>query len=131
MPNVPLQCLIKSLLSACWPSPLPRAGSGSAVNNVKSAEESVKILSNFQKLKEAVKSNTVVQKGIEAWKATEPARDLVKQGKAIDFAVNQIYTEEDMLRLAAMVASLLDPTGVASVVSSYSYAKCNKLIALR
>ena len=106
------------------------AGGGGAAGKVKSAEESAKILSDFQKLKEAIKSNAIVQKGIEAWKATEPARDLYKQGKAVDFAINQVYTEEDMLRLAALVASLIDPTGVAGVISAYSYAKCSKLIAL-
>jgi hypothetical protein len=36
-------------------------------------------------------------------------------------------TPEDMVRVAAQIAALLDPTGVADVVGSYTYPKCSKI----
>ena len=36
-------------------------------------------------------------------------------------------TEEDMIRFAAQIAALLDPSGVANTVAAYTYPKCSKL----
>ena len=36
-------------------------------------------------------------------------------------------TPLDMVRMAAELASLLDPTGIADVVKSYSYPTCDKI----
>lgn len=99
------------------------SGAASAASDVGSLTE------KFNQLKEAAKNSAVIQQGLQAWKDTEGARMLIKAGQAIDFST-QIYTEEDMLRLSALVASIVDPTGVASVVAAYSYAKCSKLVAL-
>jgi hypothetical protein len=38
-----------------------------------------------------------------------------------------VPTEEDIARLAAMIASLADPSGVTGVVAAYTYPKCSKL----
>ena len=38
-------------------------------------------------------------------------------------------TQEDMIRLAAILASVLDPTGIANVIASYAYPTCNKLFS--
>ena len=37
-------------------------------------------------------------------------------------------TPADMVRLAAKIASLTDPTGASDVVASYSYPKCSDMI---
>ena len=40
-----------------------------------------------------------------------------------------VMTEADYIRLAAEIASILDPTGVASVVAAYSHPKCSAIAA--
>ena len=40
---------------------------------------------------------------------------------------DSVPTEEDIARLAAMIASLADPTGATGVVAAYTYPKCSKL----
>lgn len=103
-------------------------GGGSAANAADASKVS-KLTQDFNKMKDAVKASPTIQKGIAAWKATEPARDLYKAGKAIDFS-SQVYTPEDMVRLGGLVASLVDPTGISGVVAAYSYSKCSTLVAL-
>jgi len=36
-------------------------------------------------------------------------------------------TPEDMVRVAAQIAALIDPTGVSDVVAGYTYPKCSKI----
>lgn len=73
----------------------------------------------FDLLKE---SNAAVKTAVQA-------ADAANKGKtayiAMNTAVNAV-TEEDMLRLAAQIASIMDPTGIADTVAAYSYAKCSK-----
>ena len=42
-------------------------------------------------------------------------------------ANNENVTEEEIARVAAQIASILDPTGIASVVKNYTYPKCSKI----
>lgn len=37
------------------------------------------------------------------------------------------YTEADYVNLAAQIAALADPTGIAGVVENYSYPKCSQI----
>ena len=43
-----------------------------------------------------------------------------------DSAAN-IVTEEDILRLAAQIAAIVNSTGVSAVTSNFTYSKCSKL----
>lgn len=40
-------------------------------------------------------------------------------------------TPEDMARVAAMIAAIVDPTGVSGIAASYTYPKCSKLFRKR
>lgn len=64
-----------------------------------------------------------------AVKTAVQAADAANKGKTAYIAMNTAFnavTEEDMVRLAAQIASILDPTGVSDTVASFSYAKCSK-----
>lgn len=37
-------------------------------------------------------------------------------------------TTADMARISAQIASLADPTGIAKVVESFSFPKCNEIV---
>ena len=105
----------------------PSAVADVASNPTKLAQ----LTAEFNKMKDAVKSMPAVQAGIENWGKTEAARTLIKQGKVVTFAAtNPVYTPEDMIRMAAVVASLVDPTGVSGVIAAYSYSKCSVLVSM-
>ena len=54
-------------------------GSGSAVTKVaKDAGKMAEITAKFKKMLAAAKASPTLQKGIKAWEASEPARDLYK-----------------------------------------------------
>lgn len=36
-------------------------------------------------------------------------------------------TAEDIVRVSAQIAGLIDPTGVADTVAAYTYPKCSKI----
>ena len=71
----------------------------------------------------AKKNNANVKAAVQAADAANKAK---KGYVAMDTADN-IVTEEDMVRLAAQITSILDPTGVSDTVAAYTYPKCSKL----
>ena len=74
---------------------------------------------------QSIKNTPNVQKAIEVYTVANQAY----QGyRAID-TVLTATTQEDMIRLAAILASVLDPTGIANVIASYTYPTCNKLFS--
>jgi hypothetical protein len=68
------------------------------------------------------KSNQNVQEAADAYKA---ANALKKGYKAMGTAEDAV-TEEDMIRLAAQIAAIVDTTGISDTVASYTYPKCSK-----
>lgn len=86
--------------------------------------------------KELIEMYDKMKKLYDANKATiETAKVYVERaGKVMtvgSIALNTAdpdITIEDFVRIGAQVASLVDPTGVASVVAAYTYPKCTTAI---
>lgn len=55
------------------------------------------------------------------------AAQLVHEGVDIAREAQDATTEEDMVRVGAQIAALLDPTGVASTVAAYTHPVCSKV----
>ena len=90
------------------------------------ASRLTKLTQEFTKLKTQwdvlQKTNQNVRTAVAAFKVANAGR----QGYvAIDTALNAT-TEEDMVRMAAQIAAILDPSGVAGTVAAYTYPKCSK-----
>ena len=63
--------------------------------------------------KALIKANKVREKGTKAYNAKKEA--------------DKAVTAEDIVRVSAMIASIMDPTGIADVTAAYTYATCDKL----
>jgi len=105
-------------------------GSAGAATAAQEAGKLTDLKSSFKQMKDAAKASEAYQEAYALWKASEPARDVYKFYKAADIVVEEEFTPEEMVRAAALIASIADPTGVASVVAAYSYPKCSALVAL-
>jgi hypothetical protein len=68
------------------------------------------------------KSNKSVQNALDLFRVTNAGRNGIV---AMETMANA-GTEEDMIRYAAQVAAILDPTGIADTVASYTYPKCSR-----
>jgi hypothetical protein len=71
----------------------------------------------------AKKNNANVKRAVEAADAANKGR---KGYVAMDTADNAT-TDEDMVRVAAQIAAIMDPTGVSDTVAAYTYPKCSAL----
>lgn len=108
-------------------------GSSAAVEDAaespEKAEKLEKLRKQYAEMKkawEAIKENEKVKKGMEAadklYEGEEDVRTVVGAGQDAQEAV----TPEDMTRVAAAIASIVDPTGVSGIAASYDYPKCSK-----
>ena len=90
------------------------------------ASKLAKLRQEFSAMKVAFdnlkKTNTTVKNTVTALDAANKGR---KGYVAMDTA-SSIVTEEDMARLAAQIAAILDPSGAAATVAAYTYPKCSK-----
>jgi hypothetical protein len=68
------------------------------------------------------KNNKNVQRALTAFEiANKGKKGYVAMGTA-----KNAVTEEDMVRLAAQIAAIVDPTGIADTVAAFTYPKCIK-----
>ena len=72
----------------------------------------------------AKKAKNVGEKGNEAFNKAVDAADAID---ALNSVVDNNVTDADIVRITAQVAALADPTGVASIITSYSYPLCSKI----
>ena len=71
----------------------------------------------------AKKNNANVKRAVEAADAANKG----KKGYTAMATAENAVTDEDMVRMAAQIASIMDPTGVSDTVAAYTYPKCSKL----
>ena len=76
----------------------------------------------MKKAFEAAKNGPKMQKAIKAAQAAGK----VKKGYNASQTLKNAVTEEDMIRAAAQIAAIADPSGVSSTVAAYTYPKCSK-----
>lgn len=105
-------------------------GGGGAVSaaatGAEKASRLAKLKAQFKRMKDAYdaakKSSIAIQNAEKAYKVYNASS---KTYKIINTAMN-VVTEEDMLRLAAQIASILETSGISATVGAYTYAKCSK-----
>jgi hypothetical protein len=68
------------------------------------------------------KTNQNVQDAVDLYTIANAEK---KGYKALG-TLGDAVTEEDMIRAAAQIAAILDPTGISDTVASYTYPKCSK-----
>lgn len=104
---------------------LATLGSSSAATGAVSASKLSELTAKFNEMKNAF--NAAYPKIAEyAPMVATAASSAATTYSAINTAVNAT-TAEDIARMSAQVASLIDPTGIAGVVGAYTYPKCSKL----
>lgn len=90
------------------------------------ASRLAKITQEFTRLKTQwdvlVKTNQQVKAAVQVFDTANAAR----KGYVAMNTLGSATTEEDMIRAAAQMAAIIDPSGVASVVGAYTYPKCSK-----
>jgi hypothetical protein len=69
-----------------------------------------------------VKNNKNVKRALTAFEIANKG----KQGYVAMSTAKNVITEEDMVRLAAQITAILDPTGISDVVAAFTYPKCTK-----
>jgi hypothetical protein len=104
-------------------------GSGAATaaaTGPQKASRLAKLKEQYEKMKAAYeaarKTSTALQNAEKAYKVYDTTS---KTYKAVNTAQN-VVTEEDMVRLAAQIAAIVDTSGVAATVGAYTYPKCSK-----
>lgn len=98
-------------------------------------EKIKKFLDSNKKVKELIEKAKDIKKKVETAKEkVDKVKEQYEQAKSIIETADKVatedysnYTEEDYARLAASVAGLADPTGIAGVVENFTYAKCSKI----
>jgi len=75
----------------------------------------------YQTLKSLYRENETAIRALAASKRAAGA--IVDDVQLID---DDVVTEEDIVRIAAEIAAIADPTGVAGTVAAYTYPKCSK-----
>jgi hypothetical protein len=100
------------------------AGS-SAAGGAESASKLAKLKEKFQALKAAWEKIKNVPDVKKAMSAAEQA-NLLRKGYNVTRAAETAVTEEDMSRVAAEIAAVIDPSGVSSTIAAYDYPKCSK-----
>lgn len=106
-------------------------GAGDAVSEAATEPEKLSKLASLEKQFKEMKAafnlaraqNPKVILAENAYKAANSGK---KGYKALDTGLNAV-TPEDMVRMAAQIAAIMDPSGVSDTVASYTYPKCSKL----
>lgn len=101
------------------------SGATKAASGAEKAGKLADLKKKFDSMKKAyekIKNGEKMKKAIKAAKAAGK----VKKGYDASQTLKNAVTEEDMIRAAAEIAAIADPTGIASTVAAYTYPKCSK-----
>lgn len=111
-------------------------GSGAATKAASSSDDASKLAQlkkKFEEMKEAFeaakKASPALQKAQKLYDNGKTAYDNSKPFLQSYTAYNtgtKAVTEEDLIRMSAQIAAIVDTSGVADVVASYTYPKCSK-----
>jgi hypothetical protein len=102
----------------------------SAASGPANASKLARLKDTYAKLKTAYeaakKESPALQKAEESFKTTAQG---TSKDKKLAMALNEAseaVTEEDLVRAAAQIASIVDSSGASSIVEAYTYPKCSK-----
>jgi len=102
----------------------------------KSAEKGIKAAGQAKDLSELQKKLETLKKAYDAASKTKTGKALIKANKVREIGTkaynakkeaDKAVTAEDIVRVSAMIAAIMDPTGIADVTAAYTYATCEKL----
>ncbi|MBL24786.1 MAG: hypothetical protein CMM48_12915 [Rhodospirillaceae bacterium] len=100
-----------------------------AAEGAEDAEELSKLRKKYEEMKKAwdeIKEAKHVKKALDAAKKAKKVGGATWKAFQAGKQAKHAVTKEDMARVAAMIASIVDPTGVAGTVAAYTYPKCSK-----
>ena len=109
-------------------------GSSSAVTTAGDAAQTANNLEKLQASYKTMKAQydlfkksgtAAAKRVVDAEKSLDAANKGRKGYVAMDTADSAV-TDEDMIRMAAQISGILDPTGVSDTVAAYTYPKCSK-----
>jgi hypothetical protein len=106
-------------------------GSSTALTEGMSASKDASTLAKLQQEYKALMVQwELAQKNSVAIQNAKTALDTANKGRkgymALD-AASTAVTPEDMVRVAAQILAILEPSGAANIVASYTYSKCSAL----
>lgn len=108
---------------------LTAGGSAGATAGAKSAANASKLASlreKYKRLQVIYKQNEKQLKAVErARKGYDAHQAASNTGDLLEANADEV-SEEDIARISAEIAALVDPTGVSGVVASYTYSVCSK-----
>lgn len=90
-----------------------------------SSKKIAKVVEKAKEIKDKVQK--VKDKVDEVQEQYEQAQAIISAAKNVADVDTNTMTEADYVRLAAQIAALADPTGIAGVVESYSHPKCSQI----
>jgi hypothetical protein len=101
------------------------SGGSEAANAAQTAGRLAKLKEQFARMKAAYDE---IRNLPEVKTAVEIAQNAnrVRKGYNATQTLASAVTEEDIVRAAAQIAAVLDPSGVSSTVGAYTYPKCSK-----
>jgi hypothetical protein len=132
---------ITSMVVTAGGSAAATGGAKAAANvgkiaKIKATMEKIKkFITSNKKVKELIEKAKDIKKKVETVKEkVDKVKEQYEQAQSIVDTANKVasedysnYTEEDYARLAASVAALADPTGIAGVIENYTHPKCSKI----
>ena len=98
------------------------ATASTSAKALKAHKQMVK-MSKAKRWAELNKKKAAILKGFN--QAKKAGQNVAAYGSSLS-NLNAATTEEDLIRAAADIASLQDPSGVSSAVAAYTFAKCSK-----
>lgn len=101
-----------------------------AAETPEKAEKLAQLRKQYADMKAAwntIKENEKVKDGMEAADKLYEGEENVRTLVGADQDAQEAVTPEDMARVAAAIASIVDPTGVSGIAASYTYPKCSKV----
>jgi hypothetical protein len=102
--------------------------STAATGTAGAATDAAKLTKLKQAYKEMKAAYEAAKPAIQAVVKAKKAAGVVIDAGEILVSEDQV-TEEDILRLAAQIAAIADPTGVSDTVAAYTYPMCSKYFA--
>jgi len=64
---------------------------------------------------------------VDKGKKVADAADIAVDASEMAEADPDTITAEDIVRISAAIAALVDPTGIAGTIAAYTYPKCSKI----
>lgn len=102
-------------------------GSSSLATSAAKAASASQVKADFTRVQTMYKSTQAARDAIAKAKELDDAKSLVEDSLELATADPEAITTEDMIRIAASYAALVDKTGISGVVSSFSFPTCDKI----